>query len=580
MSKVKSPKARFSEIRYEFWICLFLILVTIIVYWQVGNHRFLSFDDSLYVTENRHVQKGLTPESIIWAFHFRDKDRTYWHPLTWLSHMLDCQLYGLNPGMHHRTNLIFHIANSLLLFLTLNRMTRKLWSSAFVAALFALHPLNVDSVAWIAERKNLLSTFFWLLTMLTYAYYVSRPGLFRYLTTLFVFLLGLMTKPFLVTLPFVLLLLDYWPLARMGYSKFEPSRGICLVLEKVPFFVGSVVSIWISSLSVQMFGTIASTESVSVKLRIANALVSYVKYIGKMIWPHNLSIYYPFPHRIPAWQIIGALIVLAGISVAVIRVLKEKPFLGVGWLWFLGTLVPVLGIVQVGLWPAMADRFAYVPLIGLFIMIAWGVPEIPARWRFMKMAPGFIGSAALIILSAVTWLNLQHWTDNMTLYEHALKVTSNNYIAHNNIGGALADQGRTADAIRHYVEALRISPNYKNAHNNLGIALAEQGKLEEAIRHYAEALRLDPDFSEAHYNMGVALAAQGKDNEAMKHYFEALRIDPEYAGAHNNLGVVFIRKGKIDEAIRHFQKALNIRPDYAGAYFNLQKILNAQKKVD
>ena len=613
MNKEKTPKARIPEIRYEFWICLFLILVTITVYWQVGSHEFVSFDDSLYVTENRHVQNGLTPASIIWAFHFRDKDRTYWHPLTWLSHMLDCQLYGLNPGMHHRTNLIFHIANSLLLFLTLNRMTRKLWPSAFVAALFALHPLNVDSVAWIAERKNLLGAFFWLLTMLTYAYYVSRPGLFRYLMTLFVFLLGLMAKPFLVTLPVVLLLMDYWPLARMGYSKFKPSRVIRLVLEKVPFFVGSVVSIWISSLSVQVFGTIASMESVPVKLRIANALVSYVKYIGKMIWPHNLSIYYPLPHRVPAWQIIGALIVLAGISVAVIRVLKEKPFLCVGWLWFLGTLAPVLGIVQVGLWPAMADRFAYVPLIGLFIMIAWGVPELVGKSLYRYKGIATAGGVVLSILMATSWMQTRHWQNNFTLYKHALAVTANNDLVHFNFGAVLSEAGYTAEAIRHYTEALKINPNFARAHNNLGAEMARkgrtaeaiqhytaalridpdfaeaycnlgnmlagQGKTVEAIRQYREAVRLDPDFAEAYYNLGNEVAKQGKIAKAILHYTEALRIDPDFKQTHNNMGIAFIHQGKFMKAIEHFRSALRIDPNYADARNNLNRAMNVLSKI-
>jgi len=364
--------------RADHLICLFLGLVTLSVYWQVVDHEFIIYDDPSYVTENHHVQAGLTLKSLAWSFSFTEKEDTYWHPLTWISHMLDCQFYGLNPGMHHLNNLILHIASSLLLFLAFKRMTGEVWKSAFIAALFALHPLNVDSVAWIAERKNVLSTFFWMLTMLSYAYYSERPGPWIYLLTLLFFALGLLAKPMLVTLPFVLLLLDYWPLGRLRLPTI-PS-GFRLFMEKAPFIVLAVFIAYLSFSSSEDLGIMISLETKPMDLRIANALVSYVSYMEKMVWPQSMAVHYPYPRMIPIWKSICAGLFLGLVSLSVILAIKRKPYLSVGWLWFLGTLVPVIGLVQNGLWPAMADRWAYVPLIGLFIMIAWGAPELAVRW--------------------------------------------------------------------------------------------------------------------------------------------------------------------------------------------------------
>ena len=361
--------------RSEFIVCLFLVVITIMAYRQLPSHDILSFDDNAYITQNIHVHEGITRENIAWAF--RSVDFAYWHPLTWLSHMFVFQIFGMNPFMHHLINLFLHIANILLLFIVLKRMTGSLWRSAFVAALFALHPLNVESVAWASERKNVLSTFFWMLTMLTYVRYAECPGFYRYLMTFFVFALGLMAKPMLVTLPFVLLLLDYWPLCRFklsqsggmghGFSQSIPSGSrwspvLRLVLEKVPFLSLSAVCIYLSSLSVQHLGIVISTASVPMKLRIYNALVSYVSYIKKMVWPHNLAVYYPYPESIPFWKVAGSVSFLVCVSILVFRALRSKPYLAVGWLWYIGTLVPAIGLTQAGLWPAIADRFSYVPM--------------------------------------------------------------------------------------------------------------------------------------------------------------------------------------------------------------------------
>lgn len=549
------------NIRYDVLICLFLVIATLAVYWQINYHEFINLDDSSYILQNQHVQKGLTSESISWAFSFTDI--SYWHPLTWLSHMLDCQIYGLVPGMHHRTNLIFHIVNSILLFFVLQKMTGALWKSALVAALFALHPINVESVAWVAERKNLLSTFFWMLTMLAYVHYTRHPNLYRYLLTLLLLMLGLMAKPMLVTLPFVLLLLDYWPLGRLRHeSPFN------LILEKIPFFALSAVSVYISSLSVKYYGIVVSTELVPMQLRIANALVSYVKYIEKMIWPKNLAVFYPFPDTLPVWQILGAGLFLASISFLVLLNFRKKPYLCIGWLWFLGTLIPVIGLKQAGLWPAMANRWAYVPLVGIFIIIAWSTEDIALKFRYKKILPAVI-AGILLIFSITTWGQLRYWSSSVALFKHSLDVTNDNDVAHQKLGEALAAQGKIGEAVRHYYEALEINPDNASIHNNLGVALADQGLTDKAIDHYYKALRIKPDLIGMHLNLGNALVDNDRIDEAIEHYFMELRLNPHDAQTHNNIGVALYRSGHIDEAFQHYYTALQNDPNLEEAHVNL-----------
>ncbi|MBU2621995.1 MAG: glycosyltransferase family 39 protein [Proteobacteria bacterium] len=359
---------------YNILIGIILFIMTFAVYRQVINHEFITFDDGIYVTDNASVKKGISLRGILWAFSLTEKyDSPYWHPLTWISHMLDCQLFGLNAGMHHLTSLLLHAANSLLLFYILSSATGDLWRSAFVAALFALHPVNVDSVAWIAERKNVLSTFFWMLTMLSYVFYTRRPNILRYCVLILFFVLGLLSKPMLVTLPFVLLLFDYWPLERFDLKQSGLHKKILyLVLEKLPFFIISSYSVYISTVSLKLTRNIISTDYVPMQLRLENAIVSYAAYIGKMVWPSGLSIYYPFPASIAVWKIIASLILLVSVTIFVLFKMRRFRFLGTGWFWFIGTLIPVSGIVQGGLWPEMADRWAYVPYIGLFVIISWG----------------------------------------------------------------------------------------------------------------------------------------------------------------------------------------------------------------
>jgi tetratricopeptide (TPR) repeat protein len=483
----------------------------------------------------------------------------------------------------------------MLLFLVFKRMTGKLWRSAFVAVLFALHPLNVESVAWLAERKNVLSTFFWLLTMLSYIYYSKRPNFNRYLLILFVFVLGLMSKPMLVTLPFVLLMLDYWPLCRFKLvqsgdgnqetrksikSSFQQPLVLRLVLEKIPLLSLSALCIYLSSLSVQRLGIVISTATVPMKHRIANALVSYVCYIKKMMWPNNLAAYYPYPQTLPLWQVAGAGLLLVCISFLVFRAVRSKPYLVVGWLWYIGTLVPAIGLVQAGLWPAMADRFAYVPLIGLFIVIAWGVPDLVVRWHYREIKLATIAVALLAILMATTYLQVGYWRNSITLFKHALDVTYNNHIAHHKLGEALAVQGKTAAAARHYTEALRIKPDFFATHLNLGIILRDEGKLNEAIDHFSRALHLKPDRAEAYFELGITLEKQGSFEAAIRHYLEVLQIKPDYAKAQNNLGVILSRQKKDKKAIFHFYEAIRIDPDYAEAYYNLGIVYAKQRNIE
>ena len=574
-------------------ISLFLIVTTLVAFEEVRNHAFLNFDDDVYVTENRQVRSGLTLKSVIWAS--TRMHAGHWHPLTWLSHMLDCELYGLNPGGHHLTNLLFHIVNTLLLFLVLKRMTGRLWMSGFIAALFALHPLHVESVAWVAERKDVLSTFFWMLTMWAYVHYVERPRLNRYLLVLLCFTLGLSSKPMLVTLPFVLLLLDYWPLGRFqfgqlsGNSKLSTSKLISssdqrsvalrLVWEKAPFFLLSGLSSILTIFAAQRAGAVASLEYHPFESRFANALVSYVSYIEKMIWPHHLAVFYPHPEAFPIWKVVGAGLLLGCLTVLAIRAARKRPYLVVGWLWYLGTLVPVIGLMQAGS-QAMADRFTYVPLIGLFIMIVWGVQDILAGWRYRRVALSILAGVILLILMMVTRFQVKHWQNDVTLFTHTLDVTVNNALSRNNLGAALFRQGKYQEAIVHYTEALRIDPRNALARNGLGVALARQGRYQESVDHWKEVLRIKPDFADAHNNLGNTLVNLGKYQEAIAHYNEALRIKPDNANAHNNLGGALRRLGRHEEAIAHFTEALKIKSDYAEAHGNLGNIFTELGRVE
>ena len=499
-----------------------LAFSTLLVFWQVRNFDFVSYDDDAYVTENQHVISGLTFDNIIWAFTADVSN--HWHPLTWLSLMLDCQLFGPSPGGMHLVNLLLHIVNTLLLFAVLKKMTGTLWPSAFVAALFALHPMHVESVAWIAERKDVLSTLFWLLAMLAYAQYVKKPDAARYLLVLLIFALGLMAKPMLVTLPFVLLLLDYWPLERIKH--FDPQDTLRrrqviyrLVLEKVPFFAISIISSVITFLVMRSGGGVAI---VSLNKRIANVFLSYARYIGEMLWPSNLVVLYPFDvGSISFWQVAMCVLLLLVISIFVIRFGRNQKYLPMGWFWFVGTLVPVIGIVRVGL-QGYADRYTYIPYIGLFLMLAWGLPQLLSKW--ISASPQrkiILGISMVIVLTTLgicAHRQTIYWKNSITLFSHAIEVTQNNYLAYNNLGVAYDALGRGTEAIDAYRQAIRLKPNYIRACNNLGVAYGNLDRSVEAIEAFKQAIEFKPDLAEAHYNLGVAYLAIGDKNSAMAEY--------------------------------------------------------------
>ncbi len=576
-------------------ICVGLALATFVAFEQVRHNQFVNYDDGTYITENRRVKAGITFESVKLAFTTVHPSGN-WHPLTSLSHMLDCHFFGLNPSMHHLTSLLFHIANTLLLFLIFKRMTGALWQSAFVAAAFALHPLHVESVAWVAERKDVLSGFFWMVTMLAYVRYTERPCFGRYLFVLLSFCLGLMAKPMLVTLPFVLLLLDYWPLNRLqrprqnekdalpqaeSVANFDFCSSVWrLIAEKIPLFALAVVSSVVTFIVQNKAKSVWGTEILSLSLRIANALVSYIKYIGKMIFPTRLAVLYPYSrHGFPAWQLIVCILILAVVSAFVIYMARRKGYLLVGWLWFIGTLVPVIGLVQVGA-QSMADRYTYLPSIGIFIMVAWGAVELGAKWRYGKIGLATLAGVSLAVLLICTRTQVRHWQSSLTLCKHALEVTEDNFVMHINLGLALYSQGFVDEANSHYRQALQIKPGSPKAHNNLAVLLIEQGAMEEATKHCRQALRFRPDFADAHSNLGSALAKAGKLDEAIEHFHQALKIEPDHIGTHNNLGSALAIKGKLDEAVGYYRRALRLNPNNELTLTNLGKALRLQNKLD
>jgi Flp pilus assembly protein TadD len=551
-------------------VVLALVAAIAAVYWQLLDADFLIHDDRTYVTANPHIQEGLTLESVSWAA--TSMRASNWHPLTWISHMLDWMLYGADPAGHHATNVLLHAINALLLFALFKIMTGRLWLSAAVAALFALHPLHVESVAWIAERKDLLSGLFALLATIGYVEFARRGGSARYLLTALLLALSLMAKPMVVTLPLLFLLLDYWPLERSG-------RGLTrLLLEKLPLLALSALSSAMTLMAQQRGGAMASTDAVALPLRLANAALSSVRYIFKMVWPADLSIYYPHPNLLGGrpwewWQVGGACLLLVAISWVVMRITKLR-YLAVGWLWYLGMLVPVLGLVQVGP-QAMADRYTYLPLTGLFVMVVWGGA------RIISPRPGLLLLIVLLVVcGARSWTQVRHWRDSISLFEHALEVTPGHPVIHNYLGTALREAGRDGEALEQFRAALLAAPGYAGAHYNLGSALLSRGDLEPAVGHLQLAVRLEPQNADALTNLGNALEAAGRGEEALAGYRSALQIDPAHAGANYNLGVALHRRGETAEAIRHYRRALQIEPDHVRAHNNLGLALQATGELD
>ena len=591
-----------AESRFPLWlITALLVLVTIGLYCPVIGYDFINFDDPEYVSANPHVQGGLTWENIGWALttlHFG-----LWHPLTWVSHMLDCQCFGLRPGWHHLTSVLLHAANTGLLFVVLRRMTGARWRSAMVAALFALHPLHVESVAWVAERKDVLSTFFDLLTLLAYhrytecrrqnaecgmpkpatpnpqqatrlTFHVSRfspDASTFYILSLFFFALGLMSKPMIVTLPLLLLLLDYWPLRRFELAAVvaRPSVAARLIVEKLPFVLAALLTGLITLYAANRVGSLPSAAECPISDRLANVMLSYARYFLQVFWPGHLAVYYPFPATFSVWSVAGAALLLVGISATAFWLAQRWPYVVVGWLWYLVSLLPVIGLLQLADY-SHADRYTYVPLIGLFVGLVWGAGELVSHWR--GLAPAWAAAAVAVVIvlcMALTQQQLGHWEDSEALFRHALQVTENNYIAHGGLGTALGKRGQIDGAISHFQEALRLKPDFTDVHYNLGNALSRKGQIEEAISHFQEAIRLKPDFALAHNNLGNARLRKGQIEEAISHFQEAIRLQPDYALAHNNLGNALYRKGRDDEAISQYEAAIRLSPDYADAHNDL-----------
>lgn len=571
-------------------ISVVLILLPLLVYWQVQSFEFINLDDPLYITENPVVRAGLSKQGLVWAFSFNDV--SYWHPFTWLAHMLDCQLYGLHPKGHHLNNILLHIASTILLFLSLKSMTGQTWKSAAVAAAFSLHPLNVESVAWVANRKGLLSTFFWMLAIWSYARYAKSPRLGTYVMVIIAFALGLLSKPVVITLPFALLLLDYWPLARLRigkpstfneipiFSDITPKRAsiLHLVAEKIPLFALSAATVYITYHSSLQKGIIIARENLPLSLRIENAVVSYAKYLIKMVWPADLAVFYPFPQEFPLWQFAGAALLLIGITCFVFWNRRRAPYLVLGWFWYLGTLVPVIGLVQQGLWPAFADRFAYIPLIGLFISAVWGVSDLVGRNRLSQTLGFAAGSLAVLVMGIGAWIQTDYWKNSITLFEHALAVTKDNHLAHYALGQTLQKSGDLDGALFHFSKALQIMPENAQFHDALGAVLLEQGKPKEAVAHLSKAVELVPDYAVAHLHLGNALSAMGLDYDAIVHYLEAARIKP-FPEAHHNLGLTLAGQGKLDEAVYQYQQALSLKPDDAQVHNDLGVALFYQGKT-
>ena len=571
----------------DLWFSAGLLLLVAAIYYQALSFGFISWDDPEYVTDNAAVRQGLTLANLVWAF--TAFHAANWHPLTWLSHMLDVSLFGMDARGHHATSVLLHAANTLLLYAFLVRATGQRWRAVVVAALFAIHPLHVESVAWISERKDLLSTAFWLLTLHAYLGYVRHPTTTRYLATTACLVLGLMAKPMLVTLPCVMLLLDFWPLRRFG-AQADPSPTAMeslrwLLLEKLPWFALVVAASAITLLA-QRAAT-AKSELVTLADRLANALISYAAYLGKMLYPADLSYFYPFREAWNAYMLAAAVVLLAALSAAAWRLRKRRPEFLVGWLWYLGTLVPVIGVVQVG-GQAMADRYTYIPLIGVFICVAWALPDLQKspRWR---LGIGIFGLATAGLLATAAHGYAAKWRSSFDLYRHALSHAPENFHAHTMLADQYAKQGKLDLARKHAQESLELGRKHRLASTVGSIAnnLIVLGNIElaggdpaRAAENYRRAAELVPNDPLARFNLGRALRDGGQHVQAIAAFEDAIRLDPAYAGAHNQLGFSLLMTGDRERAIRHYQEAIRLRPEYPEAYFNLAVALELQGRTD
>jgi len=556
-------------------LCVALVLATIAVYAQVGHYGFVPYDDDQYVMNNDRVKEGLTTGSVNWAF--TAFYAANWHPLTWLSHMADWQVFGDRPGAHHLVNVGFHAANVVLLFIAFVWMTRRPWRSAVVAAVFAIHPLHVESVAWVAERKDVLSTFFGLITLLFYIRYARRRSVTRYALMALFFGLSLLAKPMLVTLPLVFLLLDLWPLRRIQWPP-DAARLKALTLEKIPLLAMVAGASILTFMAQHSAGAVDTLKGLSMSARLANAAISYVLYIVMAFRPANLAVLYPYGNPMTA-AAIGAAGLLIVVTAAALFAAKKRPYALVGWLWYLGMLVPVIGIVQVGE-QAMADRYTYLPLVGFSFAFVWLVADLVESRRALRGVTAGVACAALILLAAQAYRQTAYWKSGRTLFEHAIAVTDRNFIMIGNLGVVLDEEGKSEEAMKCYKKAFEIEPEYDGAYMNAGLMLSKQGKREEAMALYERVLSFKPKCAEAHNNLGVILSGMGRIEEAIAHYREALAIKPDYGEARANLGHELLRVGKIDEAYDSLAKAVQELPGKPEAQADLGLALAARGKFE
>ncbi|HNV25996.1 MAG: TPR repeat-containing protein YrrB [Deltaproteobacteria bacterium ADurb.BinA179] len=610
-----------KRLRQILGIGLLLGALTLILYWPVQHYGFVEFDDDVYVEKNPWVTRGITVESAAWAF--RNLDVGFWHPLTWLSHLLDFEVYRYHAGGHHWTNVQIHLVSAILLFIVLSAMTGLPWASGLTAALFAVHPLHVESVTWISERKDVLSGFFWILTVGLYFIYVRKPTVARYLSVFAAFSLGMLSKPMLVTLPVVLLLLDAWPLQRLespatcidrllAFKKdTQAVRVFRLIMEKMPFLTLSAASGVLAILAQESHGALASLEALPLELRLANAPVACIAYLWKMVRPIELAVFYPHPGMQPIWKVVGSFLILVGVTAWVIRQVRTAPHLAVGWFWYLISLLPVLGIIQVGS-HSMADRYTYIPLIGIFIMIAWVLQDAAQRRRSLRPAIAAAGCVMVLGSMILASMQLTYWTDYRTLFEHANRVTERNHIACNNLGVVAHREDRIGDAVSYFKQAVEFKPDYRDAWLNLGrchvalqqysdavacfrkaieidpvtltnrfllgFSLMHTGAMDESARELQQVVERQSDNDEARFYLGMARLSQGRKGDAEEQFKEVLRINPNHAAAHNNIGLLLLADGRSDGAIAHFKRAVELAPGNVTMEDNLRKSLLTKEK--
>jgi tetratricopeptide (TPR) repeat protein len=555
-------------------IILFLTIAVLAIYWQVDGHQFINYDDEDYILTNSRLQLGFTVENIHWLL--TSSYASNWHPITWFSHILDVKLFGINPAGHHFVNVALHTINSILLFLFLRRFTGSIWRSAAVAVLFAIHPLNVESVAWIAERKNVLSSTFWIITLYLYAKFTERKSIRFYILAIFAFTLGLMSKQMLVSIPFVLLLLDYWPLQRISGKPpkyLRSSEFKWLLLEKVPFLFLAVAASGIALISQQnaMTPLLASTMAE----RLANASISYFQYIRKIFWPSDLALFYPFPESIHIREAIISALLLLIVTTTVLKFRRNYPYLFAGWFWYLITLIPVIGIVRIGL-QSMADRYAYIPSIGIFIIIVWLISDFTSNIPRRSLILWGVSAILFLLLSVSAWLQTSYWKDSMTLFTHTLTVTERNYVALCTIGRVFERGGKPDEALQKFDEAIEIAPWYEYAQTHRDLIMANRGKVDAAVFKYNEVILQNPTAVKGHINLGIIMGLQGNLEEAVKNFRIALDFDPRSAAANYNLGLTLYRLGKNDEATKYFLKSLETNPDDFECHYSLGAVLENQ----